>query len=340
MSSVVVTGATGFVGGHIARGLDETNVIGLGRDRDALTLLEQAGVQAEKIDLTSQETAERIAGFDPKLIIHAAARSSPWGTHAEFDAANVNTTEAVIEAASNARASLIYISTPSVYINGQHRRDIGEDGPLPTSFVNHYTATKFAGERSVLDFAKTGLPAVILRPQAIVGAGDTTLAPRFLRILERGVLPLFDGGNAVLDMTSVENVVEATRLAGDALIDGRIDGAETFNVTNGDPRPIRDLLKMIVDVRSKLVPGAGTPRELMVPASPARLVARGLEGLSRISGRWEPPITQYTVDSLVFDRTLNIGKLREQLGFDPSQHRLEDSIESYFLHDQAVQCRS
>lgn len=342
MTSIVVTGATGFVGGHIVKGLSRYAPVAVGRNRSALERLQQEdpGVSCEQLDLTAPNAVERLVAHRPSLIIHAAARSSPWGTLAEFEAANVQTTNVVIAAATACEVPVIYLSTPSIYMDSTHRTMIKEDDPLPSTFVNDYTATKYEGELAVRRFCETGLPAVTLRPQAIVGSGDTTLAPRFLRVIDKGFLPLFDGGNAILDMTSVENVVDAVRLSADALLAGSLEGIRTFNVTNGDPRPIRELLGMILDVRAKLVPDSSPPRKLSISAQHARRVAGALEKLSHISGGWEPPLTRHSVDLLAFDRTLSIAAVQETLGFAPESHQLEDSIASYFGDDRTVSCHS
>ena len=191
MTSIVVTGATGFVGGHIVKGFEGRSPVAIGRNRNALQRLEREvpGVSCEQLDLAAVNAAERLIEHRPELIIHAAARSSPWGTRAEFERANVDTTKAVVAAAVACEIPVIYLSTPSVYMDRTNRTMVCEDDQLPSKFVNDYTATKHEGEQVLRQFCETGLPAITLRPQAIVGAGDTTLAPRFLRVIDKGFLP-------------------------------------------------------------------------------------------------------------------------------------------------------
>lgn len=337
MSRVLVTGATGFVGGHLAAAFGDAEVTAVGRNRSRLRELQSDGLQVDQIDLGSPDAADRLSGHRPELIVHAAARSSPWGTAQEFQRANVDATSAVLTAATRAQAPVIYLSTPSVYMDRTNQLMVSEDDPLPSEFVNDYTATKHQGEVLVRDFvADTGLPAAILRPQAIVGAGDTTLAPRFLKIIDRGIMPLFDGGTAVLDMTSVHNVVAATELTAQSLIEGRLDDVTTLNVTNGEPRTVASLFEMIVDIRSNKMPDARTPKRVSLPSGSCRTVAGLLEKLSLATGSWEPPLTQYSVDSLAYDRTLDISRARETLGYTPEVHGIEEAIEGYFSHSQAM----
>ncbi len=110
--------------------------------------------------------------------------------------------------------------------------------------MNHYIRSKLHAE--ALLRAATGDPdgpeIVVLRPRGIIGAGDTGLVPRLLRVHERVGVPLLRGGRGLVDLTAVENVAHAVRLAAE------VPGAAglAFNITNGDPRPFVELLDQLL----------------------------------------------------------------------------------------------
>ncbi len=79
----------------------------------------------------------------------------------------------------------------------------------------------------------------MLRPRAVFGEGDRAIVPRVLAVAKRGRFPLIDGGSALIDVTYVGNVVSAIELA---LRAPREQCGQAYNITNGEPMTVRDLL--------------------------------------------------------------------------------------------------
>jgi nucleoside-diphosphate-sugar epimerase len=212
---ILVTGATGFLGGRVARRLqyDGHDVLGHGRDATAGACLEADGVRFVQGDLADAPSLVRAsAGCD--AIVHAGALAAPWGRPVDFLRTNVQGTAAVLAAAQRVRASrLVHISTSSCFFQHRSAESVNEEAPPALPFVNAYARTKWAAECLVDAAVAAGLDAVTMRPRAIYGPGDRALLPRLLRAHKGGrLLQIGDGTNRT-DLTYVDNIVDAVVLA-------------------------------------------------------------------------------------------------------------------------------
>jgi nucleoside-diphosphate-sugar epimerase len=308
---VLVTGATGFLGGALIRRLLDLghSPTALGRNRERGRELEVLGIPFLAVDLADREAmVQSCRGQD--WVVHCAALSSPWGRPRAFFEANVVGTDHLIQGCLRAGVQrLVHVSTPSIYINGQNRFDIREGDPLPLRPINAYARSKAQAE-ALIDFAAAGgLPAITLRPQALYGPGDQTLLPRLIRVAQRGSFPVIGTGQNLVDLTFVENAVDALLLALEgpaAALGGK------FNITDGSPVHLYDTLMRVFMALNIPV----HPRRVSRPF--ARLGAMALEGVYRwLPGYPEPPLTRYGVGVLSESRTLCIAKARAELGYVP-----------------------
>ena len=136
---ILLTGASGFVGGAFMRRFasrTDLDLIGLGRRACDLP-------QYHRVDLAQP--------FDlpltPDVVIHAAARASPWGTWQEFESQNVTATRHVIDfCRRHGHPRLLYVSSSSVFYRDEHQHQLTESSPIGPQFVNEYAASKFRGE--------------------------------------------------------------------------------------------------------------------------------------------------------------------------------------------------
>jgi 2-alkyl-3-oxoalkanoate reductase len=318
---VLLTGATGFLGRYTVRRLRQegVEVIAVGRNRNALERLQQDGCSICATDLSSEVLSDTLSEFQFDRIIHAAALSSPWGKYEDFYNANVVASTNILKIAKERQTPLVYISTPSVYLGNGITSDIPETAPLSTTPVNHYCSTKIEAEKHLHSWHKeTGLPVVVLRPQGLLGAHDPSFAPRICAQLQKGFFPMMNGGRALIDMTHVENVAEAIYLS----LKLENSDLKTFNITNGEPRSIRDTVDLFAQ-ELKL-----QPRYISVPSRVLFSVAKLLELSSNISGGWEPPITVYGMTVMGLERTLSIDLARKELGYEPKKS-IEQAVEEY-----------
>ena len=228
-TTLLVTGATGLVGSHVARhaaaaGYEVHAVVRPSSDR---RLLEDVPVRYVEADLARPETLfSALAEAD--VVVHAAAQVGDWGPAELYRAINVVALEQMIHAAAQhgRLRRWIQISSLGVYPARHH---YGTDETTPPDLVglDGYTRTK--AEADVLlghHVREHGFPAVILRPGFIYGEGSRHALQRLIDRISTGKMRMIGRGDRVLNNTSVHNLVDAVMLAIDT---PDIEG-ETFNI--------------------------------------------------------------------------------------------------------------
>lgn len=321
---VLVTGATGFVGSHLvaallARGI---RVRAMGRNPAALERLAALGVEPHAVDLGGNPEAIISACAGASIVYHLGALSSPWGARAAFESVNVGGTRAVIEGCRRGRVGrLVHVSSPSVVFDGRDHSDIRDDTPYPRRFVSVYSETKKMAEDCV-NAARDSVPAVILRPKAVFGPGDTALLPRLIAAARAGRLPQIGDGDNRVDLTHIDNVVHALLLAAEA----PEAVGKTYTITNSEPA-----LKLWEVIRHVLQ-GLGIAANLRrVPLPVALAAATAQEAIAHLTGR-EPLLTRYSALILARTQTYDISPARRDLGYAPVvslQEGIEQTIVAF-----------
>lgn len=317
--TVLVTGATGFLGEYVVRRLlGRYRVLAMGRNTAKGRYLETLGARFCQADFTDRRCGDFFRGVS--YVIHCGALSSVWGKWEDFYKTNVEGTAVVAEFCHQYGVKrLVYISSPSVYTQKRDQYDIREEMAPDRNNLNYYIQSKLLAERVIRRWDKKGLETVILRPRGLIGVGDTSLVPRLLAANRQTGIPLFHGGRNLIDLTSVENAALACELAMTA------EGAQgqVFHITNGEPAPFRKLLEQFLEVIGE------KPQYRKLPFG----LVYGLAGL--LEKYWmirklpgEPPLTRYTVCTLGFAQTMDIGKAEKILGYRPEK-TLAQSIREY-----------
>ena len=218
--TVLVTGATGFIGGAVADKLlaEGHAVRALVRDpaAPAVDRLRAAGAQITLGDLTDAASlAAAVEGTEQ--VFHAAARLGDAGRLAAYRAVNVDGTRALLSAAARAGVRrFVFVSSPSALMSpdGGDQVDIDESTPYPARYFNHYCATKAAAEELVLR-APAGMSTCALRPRAVWGPGDRggPIATVLERLAKRR-LPDLDPGRPVwVSLCYIDHCVDASLAA-------------------------------------------------------------------------------------------------------------------------------
>lgn len=310
MARIVVSGATGFLGGETARHLRDAGheVVALGRAPGGLAELSRAGIEAVALDLrwpVPEADVARISRAD--AFVHCAALSAPSGRRRDFHAANVIGTATALDLAARLGVSrFVNISSPAVYFAPRDQHDLRETQPLARP-VNAYAATKAVAERLVL--ARRDLGPVNLRPRGIYGVGDTALLPRLLGAARRGPLPFMRQGRAASDLTHVSDVVRAIEAALNA---GKDAQGETFNISGGEAIRVWDIVERVCRAAGVV------PTRRKVAWRPLMAAARVGEVAHRLAARpGEPRLTAYAVGLFAFHQSLDISKAHARLGWRP-----------------------
>jgi nucleoside-diphosphate-sugar epimerase len=309
----LVTGASGFIGGHLVRGLvgEGYQVRCLVRPNSDTSLLDELGVETVMGDLTEPSSlANAVSGCS--RVFHCAALVSDWATTKEIEQINVNGTRNLLEASVNASVErFIHLSTTDVY--GYPDRPGVEESYESSRFRNWYAQTKLAAEREVRQIEQRhGLSTVILRPATVYGPGSKDVVAEIARAIRARHMLLIDGGRAVAGLCYVENLIDA------ALLAARHDAApgNAFNVTDGIPTTWRQFT-------DDLAAGLGAPRvRLSLPYRSAYVVALMMEESYRLlrgaTGLTMPALlSRQAVQVLGKGQDFSNRKARELLGWEP-----------------------
>lgn len=295
---IAVTGASGFVGGAVCRALTCRDIaaLGFGR-RPSVPPGHLAGAAYRSWDLTRGP----IPDAPPvDAVVHCAGSVTDWGRPADLFAANLTGTRNALASFPGAR--FVHVSTASVYDPYRPSVMVTEDQAPVGRYLNAYGASKAAAERLVL-----GREAIVLRPHAVYGPGDTTLLPRVLSAVRGPFLPAVGTGRQRISLTSIANLVQACLLAATGPV-----ASGVFNVADAAPVVIDDAFRDILAERGVAA------RPVYIPAGLARPLAAVAEGAFLLARRPGPPrLTRYAISHLAVERTLDITAARDVLGYAP-----------------------
>jgi nucleoside-diphosphate-sugar epimerase len=304
---VLVTGATGFTGGHLARSLAARghDVAALVRDPAGAAPLEAAGVTLQPGDLRDRAALERAAsGRD--LVYHIAAIYRQAGLpDREYRAVNAAAVASVIEAAAKGGVRrVVHCSTVGVH-GDIDDPPANENAPLKPGDI--YQVTKLEGEAVARDAAeRTGVEVVIARPTGIYGPGDRRLLKLFRGVARRRFV-ILGSGRIFYHLTYIDDLVEGFRLCGEVpLAAGR-----TYILAGGEVTTLNEVVALIAEA-------AGVePPKLHLPVWPFWIAGAACEAVCAPL-RIEPPIYRRRVDFFTKSRAFDITRARTELGYAPA----------------------
>jgi len=327
---VIITGATGFIGRNIANCFlsRDVEVHATGRDETVGLALEDKGAVFKPCDILNLEILEDV--FEPAdCVIHCAGKAGDWGKKQEFYNVNVIGTRNVVQACrKHGINKLVFISTPSIYFNGKDRLEIEEDEPLPNQMQTSYASTKLQAEKELLDLAIEGFNSIILRPRAVFGPYDSTITPRIIKMAARKNFPLINSGKAKVDITYIENLVEAVCQSMNALEPA---WNQVYNISNGEPITMREWFESILRVYDLPF----KPKN--VPSVAAKVLAVMMETISKLPfGPEKPNFTRFSVGYMGKSMTLSINKAKEKLGYLPlgTNEKSFDKFRQWYIQQQ------
>jgi nucleoside-diphosphate-sugar epimerase len=314
----LVTGATGFTGGHLARHLiargDDVRALvrPKSRSRFDASPLPAAGITAMDGDLMDAAAVRRaMDGID--VVYHIAATYREAGQpDSAYRAINVDGTRHVLEAAKAAGVNrVVHCSTGGVHGHIANP-PANEDAPFNPGDV--YQDTKLEAEKLARSFGDShGLDVVVARPIGIYGPGDRRFLTMF-RGLARGRFPLIGDGRPFYHLTFIEDLVEGFRLC------GTVPGAKGRTYILAGPR--YTTLEQLIQLVAKELKVA--PPRVHLPVWPFWTAGLLCEMVC-VPLRIEPPIFRRRVDFYTKSRAFDTTRARTELGFAP-QVDLEEGI--------------
>lgn len=301
---ILVTGATGFIGGHLTRALlaSSHRVRAVVRETSNWTWLAAEGVEIVKGSFLDIEFAtEACAGIE--VVVNAIGKmGGPSVRESEMREVNVTSVATLLEASQSAGVrQFIHCSTPGV---------VGMVGVapecMPYSPAGPYERTKCEGEKLALSAHRSGrIAATVIRPDFVYGPGDLHKLKLF-KAIRHGSFPIIGSGRSLLHPTYVDDVVGGLML----MIDNPAAYGEVFNIAG--PEPVS-----VVELASAIASGLGVREpSTRIPAFVAKAAALGAEIGGKVIGK-APGVTRYQVDFFAKSHASDISKAKQMLGFSP-----------------------
>jgi nucleoside-diphosphate-sugar epimerase len=303
---ILVTGASGFTGGHLCQRLarDGHTVRALVRDATRGAALAREGVEVVTGDLRDRDALAR-ATRDVAGVYHIAAIFRPENvSRRDMWAVNVEGTRNVLDAAIEAGVQR-FVHCSTVGVHGDIKTPPADE-TTPYGPGDHYQESKTEGERVVLRYMAAGrLPIVVFRPGGIYGPRDL----RFLKLfrgIKRRRFVMLGPGTVAYQMIYIDDLIDGVLLCGTrAHAIGNV-----YILTGEEPVTLNELVRLVAETV-----GVPPPR-WRFPVAPVYLAGLLCELACRPFGI-DPPLHRRRVDFFRKTRSFDIGKAREQLGFKP-----------------------
>jgi nucleoside-diphosphate-sugar epimerase len=315
--AVLVTGASGFLGGRVAQMLDEQGeeVVILARATSDLRHLTSIPIRVVRGDLSNRESLQE-AVRQVTDIFHCAACSTDWAPKQTYVEANVIGTQNLLAAAQRTPGlhRFVHVSTTDIY--GYPQIPCTEENRFVDAGLP-YNQTKGQGEAAVWTAHREhGLPITIVRPATIYGPRGKDFTQEIAMLLRQRLMAYIDGGTAPGGFTYVDSVAQAML---DAAASTHTIG-QAYNIADGTGATWEQYATLFAEQLGVKPPWINLP----FPAAMA--LARVLEtphACLRLRGR--PLLTRHAVYLLGRNQEFPIAKAKSSFGFSPNLS-LEEGI--------------
>ena len=307
--TVLVTGAAGFLGGHVT---DLLQSLGqrprvLVHPDDSLERLELANVELHRGDVADPVALERAVN-GVECVLHCAARIGPWGPSCEYERINVRGLETLVRTAVSAGVKRI-VHVSSITVHGNDLHGTGDESAPLREEPNPYSRSKVAGERLLARMIREeGAPVTVIRPGWIYGPRDSSSFARLARRIEQRKMMMVGSGGNHVPLIYVRDVARGVLLA------SQVEEAEgrSYVLVNDEPVTQRDFITAIAQEL-----GAPAPTR-QIPYKPAVWIGAVAEQVGHIARRRQPPpVMRYGMQLLGGENRFSIARARSELGFAP-----------------------
>lgn len=307
MGAALVTGGSGFIGGHLVAALtargERVRVLDVREPPEAVS-----GVEFMRGSILEPEAVERaLEGVD--RVFHLAAHAQLWlPDPADFDRVNREGTRVVLDAARRAGVRrFLHCSTEAVLVGRAAGRRLDESAdPAVDDLAGPYCRSKWLAEREALAAARDGLPVVVVNPTAPIGPGDRTPTP------PTAMLRLFRDGGPRLILDCILNLVDVRDVAAGMLL-----AAERGRVGERYLLGGTDIRLAALAARIDRLAGRPVARRYAVPGGVALAAARVEEWLCDHVTRRPPRAPVTGVRLALGAGGFDSGKAVRELGYRP-----------------------
>jgi nucleoside-diphosphate-sugar epimerase len=291
--TILVTGASGFIGGHVVAQLARTRahrIIATGRS------LTDRFKTMERVDYFPRDLRQTFPDTSCDVCIHAAGLADDQSKAEQFEQNNVEATVRLLQAIPSCKV-FIYISSASVYDFSDGKVKTEADAQLDTT-TSQYGRSKLNGELKV---KASGIPSVyILRPRAVYGPGDRVLLPRILKLIRQRRIFVPGAFNALTSLTHVQNLYEGIQ----ACIQQARPGQHTYNIADQSVYRLKEVIGAIAHRKHNHQNFVHVPLPI-VKASMSIQQALGKKSV----------VTQQSLNYMTQDSVLSIDKVQAELGY-------------------------
>lgn len=304
----LVTGASGFIGRHLAIRLlkEGRKVRVLCRPGSVKKLAPEIQAQAEVApgDLTDRASIER-ATKGITRVFHCAGHVSDWGTEKEFFATNVQGTQWLLENSANVSrfvhlSSIAVFGVPSpAYFDDQSPYGTGTD---------LYSRTKIEGEKIAFRFQRErGIPVTVLRPAVVYGIFGTWFEEPY-KMAQKNKLFLLGGGKGTCHPCYIENLIDAMLLVAEkpeAI-------GQAYIIGDNEPITFERYFSFVAELAGK------PPIKRSIPLLAARAMATSFEAIAKLTqSRIRPLLTHTAIDMVCTTSRMSLDKIQHELKYKP-----------------------
>jgi 2-alkyl-3-oxoalkanoate reductase len=307
--TVLVTGATGFLGSYV------TDLLLASGERPRVLIRpgeSPAAFAGKRIDVRRGDIRDRTAleaalsGVD--RVLHCAARTGPWGPVAEYQRTNVRALETLVRTAMAAGVRRV-VHVSSITVHGNDLRGSADENAPLREEPNPYSRSKVAGERLLRRMIREeGAPVTIVRPGWIYGPRDGASFARIVRMVETRRMVTLGGGQNHLPLIYARDAAMGVVLAGEA--DQAV--GRSYLLVNDEPVTQRDFIGAIAAQLGVPAPTRQVPYDLGLALGALA------ESVGRVARRQQPPpVMRYGMQLLGGENHFRITRARRELGFAP-----------------------
>jgi nucleoside-diphosphate-sugar epimerase len=308
---ILVTGASGFIGGHACEALAKTGakVRAMVRKSSLVGQLEGVDVEICQADLSDAKSLDR-ACKDVDVVVHTAAAVGSFGEWEHFYEVGVRGTERLIDAAHrNGATRFVHVSSIAAYGLKDHGGRVTEDSPFDRNPQpwNHYVREKVMSEDLLWDAHAAGkIQATSIRPSVVIGARDRNAIPRLVDLLKLPVTALPGRATNHFPVVTVEDCVDAIVRS----VEQDVAIGRAYNVSGSRRIQLAEFFGLIAKHAKLPEPKIYAPTAVMLPA-----VGMLEDVWKLLRKKGEPVATRIAIVVSGYDYDIDCNRTKRELGW-------------------------